>query len=278
MSEPDLAAKPASARDAAALRAPAGVSVGAPVGGPVGGPVAANVNRRTADDEFAVDAREVTRRANSTSGATSGGSGGVTSGATSGGSGSGAAATPLAALRPPARPRAGSGASHPPRLNVLYVVNGRIRAVGAAISIRGTVEDDADGVEVTVNGQKAQVKDKSFQRRIAVPPGESDVIVRAEDIDGNVTISRFVLVRGAAQPLPAARLPADIAAPDFRLNEQPGPERVPRIEDEREAGVYMVLMAGTPSAHFVKMPNLAQCREAVEYTENAACTFHQGRD
>jgi hypothetical protein len=162
---------------------------------------------------------------------------------------------------------------------VLYVSNGRIRAFGPQIWIRGTVEDDTDGIEVTINGQKAQVKDKSFQRRVSVPPGESDVLVRAEDADGNVTTSRFVLVRsGASQSLPAARPPAEIATPEYKLIEQPSLDRVPRIEDVQDSGVYMVLMAGTPSAHFVKMPNLAQCREAVEYTENAACTFHRGRD
>lgn len=247
MSEPNLAAKPAPARDAAALRVPSGV--------PVGGPIAANVNRRASDDEFAVDAREVTRRPNAPN-----------------------AARPTAQSAT-LRQRAGSGAANPPRLNVLYVANGRIRAYGPAIWIRGTVEDDTEGTEVTVNGQKAQVKDKSFQRRVTVPPGETEMIVRAEDIDGNVTTSRFMLVRsGASQSLPAARPPAEISMPESRSIEQPGLDRVPRIEDEREAGVYMVLMAGTPSAHFVKMPNLAQCREAVEYTENAACTFHQGRD
>jgi hypothetical protein len=260
MSEPDLAAK-APARDAAALRVPLGVPSGVPVGVgvPVGGPIAANVNRRASDDEFAVDAREVTRRPSVTNTARP--------------------AAQSATLRQPALPRAGSGAANPPKLNVLYVANGRIRAYGPAIWIRGTVEDDTEGTEVTVNGQKAQVKDKSFQRRVAVPPGETEMTVRAEDIDGNVTTSRFMLVRsGAGQPLPAARPPAEISMPESRSIEQPGLDRVPRIEDEREAGVYMVLMAGTPSAHFVKMPNLAQCREAVEYTENAACTFHRGRD
>jgi hypothetical protein len=265
MSEPDLAAKPAPARDAAALRVPSGVGV------PVGGPIAANVNRRASDDEFAVDAREVTRRPSPTSGPTNG----VTSSAPNGARPAAQSAT----LRQPALPRAGSSAANPPKLNVLYVANGRIRAYGPQIWIRGTVEDDTEGTEVTVNGQKAQVKDKSFQRRVTVPPGETEMTVRAEDIDGNVTTSRFVLVRsGASQSLPAARPPADIASPDYRLIEQPGLDRVPRIEDVQDAGVYMVLMAGTPSAHFIKMPNLAQCREAVEYTENAACTFHRGRD
>jgi hypothetical protein len=257
MTEPDLLAKPAPPRDAAALRMPPLSNISG------ASPMAANLNRRANDDEFAVDAREVTRRPNVLSG--------------------GGASTPAAgpaAFRPPAAlPKAGSGAANPPKLNVLYVSNGRIRAFGPQIWIRGTVEDDTDGIEVTINGQKAQVKDKSFQRRVSVPPGESDVLVRAEDADGNVTTSRFVLVRsGASQSLPAARPPAEIATPEYKLIEQPSLERVPRIEDVQDPGVYMVLMAGTPSAHFVKMPNLAQCREAVEYTENAACTFHRGRD
>ncbi len=219
---------------------------------PVIGPLVAVFSSPVVDDEFAVDAREVTRRSTP--------------------------ATP-SNIKPVALPKAGSGVGAPPKLNVLYVSNGRIRAYGPQIWIRGTVEDDADGVEVTINGLRASVKERSFQRRVSVPPGESDVVVRAEDADGNIVTSRFVLVRtSAGQSLPAARPPVDVAAPEYRLVEQPGLDRIPRIEDIPDPGVYMVLMAGTPSAHFVKMPNLAQCREAVEYTENAACTFHRGRN
>ena len=259
MSEPDLTGQLSGNRDAATLRASSSQ-------GPLAQSATQNTARRANDDEFAVDAREVTRKP------------GTGTAPYSTQSGSVAASAGLRAAIPQL-PRSGSGASSPPKLNVLYVSNGRIRAYGPNIWIRGTVEDDRDGVEVTVNGQKAQVKDKSFQRRIAVPPGESDVTVRAEDIDGNVTTSRFVLTRTVAgSSLPAARAPAEIAAPEYTLPPPPNLDRVPKIEDVREAGVYMVLMAGTPSAHFVKMPNLAQCREAVEYTENAACTFHKGRD
>jgi hypothetical protein len=248
MSESDLLAEQSPGLDAATLRAPAGA-------GPFALSAAQNARRRADDDEQAVDARELTRAT-----------------AKAGG-------PHQAAMRRPALPKAGSGAENPPRLNVLYVANGRIRAFGPAIWIRGTVDDDTDGVEVTVNGQKATVKDRSFRRRVPVPPGETEMEVRAEDADGNVTASRFLLVRsGAGQSLPAARPPAEIATPEYRLIEQPSLDRIPRIEDVADAGVYMVLMAGTPSAHFVKMPNLAQCREAVEYTENAACTFHKGRD
>ena len=184
-----------------------------------------------------------------------------------------------AAFVPPRAAGTGARDSAPPKLNVLYVTNGRIRATGPQIWIRGTVEDDTDGVEVTINGQRAVVKDKSFQRRIAAPPGESNVTVRAKDIDGNVVTNRFVLVRNApGQSLPAARAPIDITSSDYKMVEQTANDRIPRIEDIAEPGVYMVLMAGTPTAHFVKMPNLAQCREAVEYSENAACTVHRGRD
>ena len=221
---------------------------------PAIGPLAAVFSSPVVDDEFAVDAREVTRRATAPSPSTG-------------------------AVRPAALPKAGSGASAPPKLNVLYVSNGRIRATGPQIWIRGTVEDDAEGVDVTINGLRASVKEKSFQRRISVPPGESDVVVRAEDADGNVVTTKFLLVRSTpGQSLPAARPPIEIAQPEYRLAEQPAADKIPRIEDIPQAGVYMVLMAGTPSAHFVKMPNLAQCREAVEYTENAACTLHRGRD
>lgn len=246
MVEPDLAKQPSTGRDAASLRAPAGP-------GPLAQSATLNSGRRATDDEFAVDAREVTRRPG------------------------GGTAQPVVTPAP--------AATNPPKLNVLYVSNGRIRAYGPAIWIRGTVEDESDGVEVTVNGQKAQVKDRSFQRRVSVPPGESEMTVRAEDRDGNVTTSRFFLVRsGVGQSLPAARppaarQPAETAVTDSKFSVQSGPDNVPRsIEDVPDAGVYMVLMAGTASAHFVKMPNLAQCREAVEYTENAACTVHKGRD
>jgi hypothetical protein len=249
MGESGPSADRSSGLDAATLRAPAGA-------GPFALSAAQNAGRRATDDEQAVDARELTHRATPKAGGPQ-----------------------QAALRQPSLPEAGSGAANPPMLNVLYVANGRIRALGPAIWIRGTVDDDTDGVEVTVNGQKATVKDRSFRRRVPVPPGETEMEVRAEDADGNVTASRFLLVRsGAGQSLPAARPPAEIATPEYRLIEQPSLDRIPRIEDVADAGVYMVLMAGTPSAHFVKMPNLAQCREAVEYTENAACTFHKGRD
>ena len=176
-------------------------------------------------------------------------------------------------------PKTGSGGS-PPRLNVLYVINGRIRAYGSAVIVRGTVDDD-DGevVEVTVNGKPAILKDRSFSRRLPVTIGETEVVVRAEDEDGNFTTTRFAVVRSHPGQRLAVQRPAtqELSNPEYRYIASAIPA-APRLEDLREPGVYMILLAGTPSAHFVRMPSLVQCREAAEYTENAACAFHRGRD
>lgn len=175
-------------------------------------------------------------------------------------------------------PRTGTGGT-PPKLNVLYVANGRIRAYSPYVIVRGTVDDDGTVVEVLINGKPAQLKDRSFSRRVAAPLGETEVVVRAEDEDGNATEARFALVRvPPGQKLVAQRpQPQDSASPEYRYYETAS-GAAPRLADVGEPGVYMILLAGTPSAHFVKMPSLAQCREAIEYTENAACAFHRGRD
>jgi len=176
-------------------------------------------------------------------------------------------------------PRTGSGGT-PPKLNVLYVANGRIRAYGSHVIVRGTVDDDGEIATVTINGRPAQVKDRAFSRRLPAPLGESEVVVRAEDDDGNAAETRFTIVRAAAgQRLPPQRpVQVELASPEYRYMETASGIPGPRLEDLDEPGVYMILLAGTPSAHFVRMPGLAQCREAVEYTENAVCTFHRGRN
>ena len=176
-------------------------------------------------------------------------------------------------------PRTGSGGTAP-KLNVLYVNNGRIRAYGASVIVRGTVDDDGDVVEVSVNGKAAALKDRSFTRRVPAPIGETEVVVRAEDDDGNATETRFTIVRSVPGQRLAVQRPAqqDLSSPEYRYLETSAGVAGPRLEDLSEPGVYMILLAGTPSAHFVKMPSLAQCREAVEYTENAVCTFHRGRN
>ena len=201
------------------------------------------------DDEKAIDARELARGK------------------------SAARSVPLA------MPKMGGGGT-PPRLNVLYVINGRIRAYGSAVIVRGTV-DDADGevVDVTVNGKPAILKDRSFSRRVPVSIGETEVVVRAEDEDGNFATTRFAIVRSHPGQRLAVQRPAaqELSNPEYRYIETAIPA-APRLEDLREPGVYMILLAGTPSAHFVKMGSLAQCREAAEYTENAACAFHRGRE
>jgi hypothetical protein len=209
------------------------------------GLILANATTPAPDDEFAVDAGKVTS----------------------------ARAVPTRTAQATGQ-ATGSAA---PKLNVLYVTNGRIRATGSQIVIRGTVEDDTPGVAVTVNGLPAIVKDRSFQRRIAVPLGESEIVVRAEDSDGNVTVSRFALARAVpGQSPPAARPPAGTGHADDKMIDPSTAGPIPRIEDIPEAGVYMVLMEGTAAAHFVKMPNMAKCQEAVEFTANATCTQHRG--
>jgi len=176
-------------------------------------------------------------------------------------------------------PRTGVGGT-PPRLNVLYVANGRIRAYGSHVIVRGTVDDDGAIAVVTINGRPAQVKERAFSRRLAVPLGETEVVVRAEDDDGNAAETRFTVVRApAGQRLPPQRpVQVELSSPEYRYLETAAGVPSPRLEDLDEPGVYMILLAGTPSAHFVLMPSLAQCREAVEYTENAACAFHRGRN
>jgi hypothetical protein len=68
----------------------------------------------------------------------------------------------------------------------------------------------------------------------------------------------------------------DMITSDYKFAETAVPDRAPRLEDQTDPGVYMVLLAGTPSAHIIRMNSMAQCREAVAYTENAACTFYPG--
>jgi hypothetical protein len=169
------------------------------------------------------------------------------------------------------------GAAAPPRINMLYVRKGVLRAYGPALVIRGTIDNEAPIVDVSVNGQPAQYVNRGFARRIAVPLGESEAMVRVEDADGNVVVQKFLIARSSpGQGLAAARVTSDMIASDYKFAEAAAPERAARLEDQTDPGVYMVLLAGTPSAHIIRMNSMAQCREAVAYTENAACTFYPG--
>jgi len=170
-----------------------------------------------------------------------------------------------------------AGAGAPPRINLLYVHNGQLHAYGPALVIRGTIDNDAPVVDVSVNGQPAQFSGRGFARRIAVPLGESEVIVRVEDGDGNVALSRFTIMRSSpGQGLASAHVTNDMLLSDYKPASNALPDRPPRIEDQTEPGIYMVLLAGTPAAHIIKMNSMAQCRDAVAFTENATCTFYSG--
>ncbi len=177
----------------------------------------------------------------------------------------------------PEQPQDNIGAAAPPRINMLYVRNGLLRAYGPALVIRGTIDNEAPIVDVSVNGQPAQYVNRGFARRIAVPLGESETVVRVEDADGNVVVQKFVIARSSpGQGLAAARVTNDMITSDYKFTDAAVPERAARLEDQTDPGVYMVLLAGTPSAHIIRMNSMAQCREAVAYTENAACTFYPG--
>jgi hypothetical protein len=175
-------------------------------------------------------------------------------------------------------PKDGFGAASAPHINLLYVRNGQLHAYGPALVIRGTVDNEAPIVDISVNGRPAQFSGRGFARRIAVPMGESDGIVRVEDADGNVVTSRFTIVRSSpGQGLAGKRITNDMLLSDYKLSDTSLTDRPPRIEDQTEPGIYMVLLAGTPAAHIIKMDSMARCRQAVAYTDNATCTFYSGR-
>ena len=62
--------------------------------------------------------------------------------------------------------------------------------------IRGRVSDNEGVLTVLVNGKKAGVKeDGSFAAKLKLPLGASEILVQAEDINGNVSERKFTIIR-----------------------------------------------------------------------------------
>jgi len=171
--------------------------------------------------------------------------------------------------------------AEPPILKLLYERNGRLQAFGPTVAIRGTANDDTGVAEVSVNGQLVQLRSNAFSHRINVPFGLSVARIVATDTAGNKAVRALPIVRRSdratrrrvtsnvtREPPPVSALfrtrPAVLAA-------EADPMRV-----VQQPGVYMVLLSGTPLVHVVRMPTLDQCKQAVAFSQNAACTeLHQ---
>ena len=67
-----------------------------------------------------------------------------------------------------------------------------------------------------------------FAKKLRVPLGEHQTLIKAENNSGNIAYFQFKLVRK--------------------------PEPPPRLAAMKEPGVHMVQMAGSATTHIVKMP------------------------
>lgn len=164
----------------------------------------------------------------------------------------------------------------PPRVKVHYATHGRLKVFGPTMTIRGSVSDPSGVAELRVNGEPVPLKDRSFAYKMAAPVGYEQVEIAAVDHQGNVSKQMLDVVRQADRAT-RRRIDRNVEAATL-VRRYGGTKRTvtnstanPRTA-MRDPGVYMVLLAGTPGMHIVKMPNLKQCREAVEYTSRAACT------
>jgi len=161
-----------------------------------------------------------------------------------------------------------------PSLKVFHVKNGRLQAFSSSVTIRGIAEDASGITSLKINGKPIRLNSRIFSKKLNVPMGIHQALVEAEDTAGNVAYFQFKLVRKVARQNATRHRPGRDSI-DIRPIATPRP--APRLAAMREPGVYMVLMAGSTAAHIVKMPNLKKCREAVEFSNNAACTYHSGK-
>ncbi len=163
----------------------------------------------------------------------------------------------------------------PPKVNVHFAPNDRLRVHGAVMKIRGQVTDESEVVQVTVNGRPVRLNNRSFSVSMDTPYVYQQVEIAAIDRRGNVTRKWIDVERQEDQV-------ADGRVPINRDQIKPGRfERkkfVPRPDSDdprhkmRRPGVYMVLLPGTPGMHIVPMPSLKECRQAVEFSLRASCT------
>ncbi|MBT3991097.1 MAG: hypothetical protein HON14_16655 [Rhodospirillaceae bacterium] len=160
-----------------------------------------------------------------------------------------------------------------PVLKVFHVQNGRLHAFSSSVTIRGIAEDASGIAALKINGKPIRLRSRVFAKKINVPMGIHQALIEAEDTAGNIAYFQFKLVRKAARQNAARNRPGRDSI-DIRPVVEAKP--APRLAAMREPGVYMVLMAGSAAAHIVKMPNLKKCREAVQFSNNAACTYHTG--
>ena len=160
-----------------------------------------------------------------------------------------------------------------PLLKVFHVKNGRLHAFSSPVTIRGIAEDANGIVSLKINGKSVRMRSRVFSKKLYVPFGEHRTLVEAEDAAGNIAYFQFKLVRKSIRQNATLQRPGR-ASIDIKPVRKAQP--TPRLSAMKEPGVYMVLMAGSAAAHIVKMPNLKQCREAVQYSTSAACTYHAG--
>jgi len=163
----------------------------------------------------------------------------------------------------------------PPKVNVHFAPNDRLRVHGEIMKIRGHVIDDSEIVRVTVNGRPARLNNRSFSVTMDSPYGYQQVEIAAVDSQGNVT-RKWIDVERQDDRVAEGRVPIDRNSIDVGRFERQKFVRRPDSDDPRTKmrtpGVYMVLLPGTPEMHIVPMPTLKDCRQAVEFSLRAACT------
>ncbi len=161
----------------------------------------------------------------------------------------------------------------PPRLDVHFVRNGRLRAYTSRFTVRGTGTDESPVALVTVNGHRARLRGRGFSRRIAVPVGAQRTVVQALDAHGNAALVQFDIIRRGGRD-GGAPAPIGPGSTELRAPRSP-PRQIRGLGDIEEPGIYMVLWAGTPAMHAVRMPGMAHCLKAAEYSAGGTCTIRR---
>ena len=157
----------------------------------------------------------------------------------------------------------------PPVLHVFRMRKSRLYTSNAYVLIRGFARDASGIAEIRLNGRPVKQSAQYFSSQMFVPRAGTTAKIEAVDHFGNWTSLKFDIVREPVLRRPRPRLETE---PDEIL------EARNNVSDTvfRGPGIYMVLMGGTAARHVIKMPTLEKCRTAVEFTDNAACTFFEG--
>jgi hypothetical protein len=115
-----------------------------------------------------------------------------------------------------------------PLLKVFHVTNGRLHSFSSPVTVRGIAEDTNGIASLKINGTPIPMRSRVFTKKLHVPLGEYQTLIKAENNSGNIAYFQFKLVRK--------------------------PEPPPRLAAMKEPGVHMVQMAGSATTHIVKMP------------------------